>query len=184
MIIFSVKFTEMNYFDVVVGIILILAIVRGYRNGLIIEFASLAALVLGVLGAIKFSSITGSWLSQYWSGSYIGIVSFILTFIGIVILVHLVAKGVDKLVQAIALGMINRMLGAVFSFIKIAFIVSVIMAVFASFDRTFNLIPQETRESSKLYEPLSEFAPRVFPYLKFDKEDAQNKAQEVISTRL
>jgi membrane protein required for colicin V production len=172
----------MNYFDIVVGIILILAIIRGFRNGLIIELASLAALVLGVLGAIKFSSFTEQWLTQHFSNSYIGIIAFILTFIAIVIGVHLIAKGVNKLVEAVALGFINRIMGALFSLVKIGFILSIVMAVFVSFDKTFNIIPEQTRESSILYEPLGEFAPRVFPYLNFDKEDAKNKMQEVITT--
>ena len=174
----------MNYFDIVAGIILLYAIIRGVRNGFIIELASLAALVLGILGAIKFSDFTETWLSQYISGNYIGIVAFIVTFAAIVVAVHLVAKAVDKLVQAVSLGFINRLFGAVFSFIKIAFILSIIMAVFASFDRTFNLIPEKTRESSILYEPLSQFAPRVFPYLNFDKEKAQKKVQEAIEVNI
>ncbi len=172
----------MNYFDIVVGIILILAIIRGFRNGLIIELASLAALVLGVLGAIKFSSFTEQWLAQHFSSSYIGIIAFILTFIAIVIGVHLIAKGVNKLVEAVALGLINRIMGALFSLVKIGFILSIVMAVFISIDKTLNIIPEQTRESSILYKPLGEFAPRIFPYLNFDKQDAKNKMQEVITT--
>ncbi len=169
----------MNYFDIVIGIILIIAIVRGFKNGLIIELATLAALVLGVWGAVKFSSITEQWLIQYFNNDYIGIFSFLLTFVGIVVLVHLVAKAVDKLVKAIALGFVNRVFGAVFSCLKVGFILSILMAVFASFDRTFDIIPQETRESSILYEPLATFAPSIFPYLDFH-EQAQDTIEEKI----
>ncbi len=167
----------MNYFDIVIGIILIIAIVRGFKNGLVIELATLAALVLGVWGAVKFSSVTEQWLIQYFNSDYIGIIAFLLTFVGIVILVHLVAKAVDKLVKAIALGFVNRLLGGVFSLLKIGFILSILMAVFASFDRTFDIIPQQTRESSLLYEPLASFAPSIFPYLDFH-EQAQDKIEE------
>ncbi|TLX73025.1 CvpA family protein [Labilibacter sediminis] len=170
----------MNYFDIVVGIILILAIIKGFKNGLIIEFASLAALVLGVIGSIKFSSFTEAWLTQYWSSEYIGIVSFLVTFVGIVVGVHLIAKAVDKLVKAIALGMVNRILGGVFSLVKVGFILSILIAVFSSFDRSFKIIPDETKESSILYQPLSEFAPSVFPYLNFDGESAKDKVEKAI----
>ncbi len=174
----------MNYFDIVVGIILIVALIKGYRNGLIIELASLAALVLGVLGAIKFSGLTEQWLTEYVSGNYVGIIAFIITFAAIVIGVHLLAKAIEKFVEAVALGFINRLFGAIFSVTKYAFILSILMAIFASFDRTFNLIPEETRASSYLYKPLSEFAPNVFPYLRFDKEDAKNKVQEVMEVSI
>ncbi|MGQ1785378.1 MULTISPECIES: CvpA family protein [unclassified Saccharicrinis] len=168
----------MNYFDIVIGIILVIAIIKGFRNGLIIEFASLAALVLGVLGAIKFSSITEDWLVQHFSSNYIGIISFLVTFVVIVVGVHLVAKLVDRLVNAIALGLVNRIFGSAFAFVKYAFILSILLAIFSSFDRTFNLIPEETRESSIIYQPLSEFAPRVFPYLNFDQEKIKEKVED------
>ena len=168
----------MNYFDVVIGILLIVALVKGFKNGLIIEFASLAALVLGVLGAIKFSSLTESWLLQHFSSNYIGIISFLVTFVVIVIAVHLIAKVIDKLIKAVALGLINRIFGAAFSLLKYAFILSILLAIFTSFDKTFNLIPQETRESSIIYEPLSEFAPKIFPYLNFDKDKIRDKVED------
>lgn len=162
------KCYNMNYFDIVAGILLILAIVKGFKNGLVIELASLAALVLGLFGAIQFSSITESYLIDYIDSSYIGIAAFIITFILIVIGVHLVAKVVDKLVSAIALGMINRVLGAVFSLLKYAFIISVILAILGSFEKTYHVIPEKQKESSHLYGPLKSIAPSVFPYLQFE----------------
>lgn len=158
----------MNYFDIIVGIILALALFKGFKNGLIIELASLAALVLGLLGAILFSDVTATYLGQYINSSHIGIIAFIITFILIVIGVHLVAKIVDKMVSAIALGPVNRILGAVFSLLKYAFILSVILAVLSSFERSFKIIPEAQKEKSYLYEPVASIAPFVFPYLQFD----------------
>ncbi|MBR8535082.1 CvpA family protein [Carboxylicivirga mesophila] len=159
----------MNYFDIITGILLILAIIKGFKNGLIIELASLAALVLGLFGAIKFSSITETYLMEHIDSSHIGLIAFIVTFIAIVIGVHLVAKVVDKLVSAIALGMVNRVLGAIFSLLKYAFIISVIIAILGSFEKTYSLIPEEQKSSSHLYEPLKSIAPSIFPYLQFNE---------------
>ncbi len=159
----------MNYFDIVTGILLILAIIKGFKNGLIIELASLVALVLGLFGAIEFSSVTETYLVEYIDSSYIGVVAFIITFVLIVVGVHLVAKMVDKLVSAIALGMVNRVLGAIFSLLKYAFIISVIIAILGSFERTYNVISEEQKECSKLYKPLQSIALSVFPYLQFDQ---------------
>ncbi|SMO62278.1 membrane protein required for colicin V production [Saccharicrinis carchari] len=170
----------MNYFDIVVGVLLIIALVKGFKNGLIIEFAALAALVLGVLGAIKFSAFTEVWLMQYWQSDYINIIAFFITFIAIVIGVHLLAKLVDTLVKAVALGLVNRVLGAVFSLFKYGFVLSVLLAVFTTFDKSFDLLPEKTRERSYLYQPLSEFAPFIFPYLNFDEKPLRNKVEEII----
>ncbi|WP_304131463.1 CvpA family protein, partial [Mesonia mobilis] len=45
----------MNLVDVVIVIILILGFVRGAMRGLIVELASLVALIAGIYGAIHFS---------------------------------------------------------------------------------------------------------------------------------
>ena len=159
----------MNYFDIIVGGLLILALVKGFKNGLVIELATLAALVLGVLGAIKFSDITEQYLSQHINSSHIGLISFFVTFILIVIGVHLIAKLLDKLVSAVALGLINRILGAAFSALKYAFIISVLLAVFNSFDKNFDIVPDKQKESSILYIPMSTLALTIFPYLHFNE---------------
>ncbi len=170
----------MNYFDIVVGVILIFALIKGVKNGLVIELASLVALVLGVFGAVKFCGFTEEWLVQYWNVEYIGIIAFIITFAGIVVLVHIVAKLVQKLVEAVALGFVNRIFGGIFSLLKYAFIISILMSIVNSFDKSMSLIPEETRESSHLYEPLSEFAPLIFPYLLFNQEDVKDKVKNAM----
>lgn len=174
---YSTKLLKMNYFDIIVGIILILALIIGFKKGLIIELASLVALIIGLFGAIKFSDITAQYLSNYINSDHIGIIAFIGTFILIVVAVHLVAKLVDKLVSAIALGAINRILGALFSLLKYAFILSVLVAVVESFDPNSKVIPMEQKEKSMLYGPISSLAPSLFPYLKF--EDVKDKVEEV-----
>ncbi|MBI9063393.1 MAG: CvpA family protein [Marinilabiliaceae bacterium] len=158
----------MNYFDIVIGVILILGLVKGFKNGLVIELAALAALVLGLLGAVHFSDITESYLAQYLESNYIGIIAFVITFVVIVIGVHLLARVIDKLIKAVALGPVNRITGALFSLLKYAFIISVLLAVVNGLERNFNFLPEEQKESSILYEPIASIAPFVFPYLKFD----------------
>lgn len=158
----------MNYFDIIVGGLLLLALLKGLKKGLVIELASLAALILGVLGAIKFSDITEQYLSQHINSTHIGLIAFFVTFILIVIGVHLIAKMLDKLVSAVALGLINRILGAAFSVLKYAFIISVLLSVLNSFDKSFSIIPHKQKDSSILYNSISRLAPSIFPYLHFD----------------
>ena len=54
------------------------------------------------------------------------------------------------------------------SLLKYAFIISVLLAVFESFDRKAHLITQEQKDSSLFYKPLVSIAPFVFPYLNFN----------------
>ena len=47
----------MNYIDIILGILLLLSAIGGFKKGLIVELASLAALILGIWGAIEFYNL-------------------------------------------------------------------------------------------------------------------------------
>jgi len=161
----------MNTIDLVFAIILLWSAYRGFSKGFIVQLATLAALLLGILGAVMFSDYTSSLIIKKFevSGNYLQIISFAVTFIVIVIAVHLLAKMLNKLIDAVALGVVNRLLGVLFSILKVAFIVSIILVLVNKVDNKYHFISDETKEESLLYVPLSKFAPMIFPYLNFEK---------------
>ena len=161
---------NLNYFDIVISIFLLWSAYRGISKGLLIMAASLAALVLGVWGAIRFSGLTADFLVQQfeWTTRYLSLIAFAVTFIGIVILVHLLARAMDKLVKAVALGFVNRLAGMLFGILKTALIISIVLVIINSIERRIPFIPEEHKENSLLYQPLSKLAPAIFPYLKFE----------------
>ncbi|MBI9054769.1 MAG: CvpA family protein [Bacteroidales bacterium] len=171
----------MNTVDLVFGILLLWSAYRGFTKGFIVQLATLAALLLGILGAVLFSDFTSDLIIKKFevSGQYLPILSFAITFIVIVIAVHLLAKMLNKLIDAIALGIVNRLLGVLFSLLKTAFIVSVILVLINKADNKFSFIPNETKEDSLLYKPLSNFAPMIFPYLNFDKIKEKIEEEQV-----
>jgi membrane protein required for colicin V production len=177
----------MNYIDIIIIVALVLGMIRGFINGLVKEVASLAALILGIWGAIRFSSFTAAKLYDYFdmSGKYVGIISFIITFAVIVIIIHFIGMLVDRLVDAVALGFINRLLGIVFGLFKSVLIMSVIFVVLNAIDARRPFLPKEKIEKSFLYNPISDIAPALFPiigeggfYQSFDR--FKKKPQDVI----
>ena len=160
-----------NYFDIVFAVALLWSAYRGLTKGLIVMAASLLALILGIWGAIRFSDFTAGLLLEPFNipKQYLSLVSFALTFIAIVIGIHFLARILDKLIEAVALGFLNKLLGMAFAVLKMAFIISVILVVVNAIDRRAPFIPEEHKEQSLLYEPLSKLAPGIFPYLNFDQ---------------
>lgn len=160
----------MNYIDLILLIFLLWSVYRGFKNGLIIEVASLIALILGIFGAIKFSYMTSDFLVEKFemTTKYLPLISFAITFVLIVIVVHLLAKVLDKLVKAIALGFINRLFGIVFGVIKTAFILSIVLVILNTIDRKTHFLPEDKIEESLLYKPISAFAPLIFRDLNFE----------------
>ncbi len=158
-----------NIFDIIVGIILLLAIIKGYKKGFIREISSLAALILGVIGSIYFSSFTQNFLSQYINSDYIGIIAFFVTFLVIIICVFFIAKNIDNMINAINMGWLNRILGAFFSFLKISFIISILLIIISSINKSVKIIPDDVKNSSLLYKPIGDLAPKVLSFIDFEK---------------
>jgi membrane protein required for colicin V production len=157
----------MNWIDAAIIVILALSMVMGFINGLVKEVASLAALILGIWGAIKFSSFTAEKLYDYFdmSGQYVGIIAFLVTFGIIVVLIHFVGIIVNKIVDAAALSFVNRLLGIVFGLLKSVLILSVLFVVFNSIDARRSFLPDEAIEKSILYSPIADIAPAIFPII-------------------
>jgi membrane protein required for colicin V production len=169
----------MTVIDIVLGALLLFGLIRGLSKGLFVEVASLLALIVGVYGAIHFSHFATEFLESRvdWSEKYINIVSFTITFIIIVFTISLAGKALTKLADFAALGALNKLLGGVFGFLKIGLILSVILMVFSTMNKTIPFVDDDDIEESVLYEHVRSFAPMIFPNIievKENKEGANN----------
>ena len=171
-----------SYIDIIILVPLLWGAYKGIKKGLIIEAASLAALLIGVYGASIFSSLTKGILTNTFNfhSEYMSIISFGITFILIVFVVHLIAKAIDRLVSAVSLGFFNRIAGLIFGVAKFAFFISIIIAIFNKFDKDSKTIKPELKEKSFLYEPISSLAPMIFPYLNFDNGKSEKSVEKEI----
>ncbi|MFO8235103.1 MAG: CvpA family protein [Bacteroidales bacterium] len=177
----------MNVIDLVFALILIWSAYRGFVKGFILQLSTLAALLLGILGAIEFSDFTAVLLKDTFNinADYLNIIAFAVTFIIIIIAIHLLARLIEKLIKAIALGFVNRILGIIFGVAKVAFVISIILVLVNKANDKYNFLPEEKTEKSLLYKPLSQFAPMIFPYLNFkdikdDSEQEKEKAKKEV----
>ncbi|HSO87121.1 MAG TPA: CvpA family protein [Draconibacterium sp.] len=157
----------MNYIDIILGLILIFSAIGGFKNGLITELASLAALILGIWGAIHFSDITTELLIKYFDlkSDYLNIISFGVTFIVIVILVHIVGNVVNNLFDSGVLGITNKLGGMVFGFVRSILFLSIVLMVFDKIDNDVQILPEDAKSKSRMYEPIRNIAPSIFPFI-------------------
>jgi len=171
----------MNFLDIILAIPLVWLTFNGLRKGLVIELASLAALILGIYVAVHFSWYAGDFLSENFDieEKYLKIVSFIITFLVIVFAVHLVGRVVEKVVKMVALGFLNSLGGAVFGFLKAALFLSVILYFINAFDSSNVFISKEKKESSLLYNPISSIIPYIIPKLNLEDIDIREEIEDV-----
>lgn len=107
---------------------IVLGLIRGFMNGLFVEIASLIALVAGVYGALHFSNYAATFIDEnsQWDEQTVNITAFAVTFVIIVLVIALAGKALTKLADFAALGIVNKLLGALFGAVKITLILSVI----------------------------------------------------------
>ena len=172
----------MNYFDYILLMPVLYGLYRGFSKGLILELASLIALVVGIYGAMHFSSFTFDYLSNYIEieDAYLQLASYGLTFIIIVLVITLIGKIITFLIRMVALGFINRMMGAVFGGMKALLILSVLLLFFDRLNKQFVIVKEEVLNTSVLYSPIliqsQEFFPNVLE--EFEKQKDGFKSQD------
>ncbi|MCF1190480.1 CvpA family protein [Mangrovimonas sp. AS39] len=157
----------MSIIDIVLAALILFGIVRGFMKGLFVEIASLVALVAGVFGAIHFSYFASDLLKERfeWEENTISIVAFAITFLIIVLAIALAGKALTKLADFAALGILNRLLGAIFGGLKIALILSALLVIYGKYNDTIDLGQEEHMKDSVLYEPVRSLLPTIFPII-------------------
>ncbi|RLD42842.1 MAG: hypothetical protein DRI89_06270 [Bacteroidetes bacterium] len=153
----------------------------GYKKGLIISLASLAALVFGLYFAFFFSDYAAGLLTEYFtiSEKYLAVISFAVTFIVVIAAVILLGNVLEKVINVLMLGFLNKAAGAVFGLLKGALYMSILIFVVNYFDVGQSIINKDSREKSLFYEPVESIAPFLYSWLNLenlninlpDKED-------------
>ena len=154
---------EINYFDLVVLIPLIFGMYKGFTRGLILSLATLVGLILGVWSGVKFSHVTSKLLFDKFQID-IPLLAFAVTFLGVLILMYFLGKLLSKFIDILALGLLNKLGGALFSAFKTILILTVIMLFFENVNNNFKLVDTAILDSSLFYPFLQDISKYVFPY--------------------
>lgn len=155
----------MGVLDIVLTVLILFGLIRGFMKGLFVEVASLLALVLGIYGAIHFSNFAGDFLQRQtdWNEKTINITAFAITFVVIVIAIGLAGKALTKLADFAALGILNKLLGGIFGALKIGVVLSVVLIIFDKMNKTLPFVDKATIENSMLYKPVKSLVPTILP---------------------
>lgn len=145
----------------IIGIsLVILFFIRGYMKGIIVAAFSVLAILLGVICSLKLSGKLAAYLLEkgFISSGWAPVLSYVVLFIAVILVVNLAAKAIEKSLQAVMLGWVNRMIGG----ILYAFLAIVLWSSLLWLGNKMQLIKPETRTTSKTYTYLEPVAPWLF----------------------
>ena len=145
--------------DIIVAIILIFAIIKGYKQGLIVALFSVVAFIVGLAAAMKLSVVVAGYVGKAVniSDKWLPIISFAVVFLIVVLLVRLGAKFIEKSVEFAMLGWVNR-LGGILLYAGLYILIFSILLFYAE---QLNMIKPETKAGSVTYAYIQPWGPKL-----------------------
>jgi len=145
--------------DIIIAIALIIAIIKGYQQGLIVAVFSVLAFIIGLAAAIKLSVLAAGYIGKTVkiSDQWLPVISFVVVFLVVVLLIRLGAKLIQRTIQFAMLGWVNR-LGGILLFVILYILIFSVLIFYAD---QLSLIKSETRDASLTYPYIQPLGPKV-----------------------
>ena len=161
----------MNWLDIVIIVCLATGLIKGLKDGLIKQAASLIALIIAVIFAGQVSVPVQGFLMQHFTGSAVSTqiitaLCYIIAFVLIIVVIHLIGKLVSFAIKLTPAKPLNILLGGLFGIFIWTLSLSVVLNLFAVFDSNSTIISQQAQENSVLYYPIRQVLPMILPVWK------------------
>lgn len=158
----------MSWLDIIILLPLLIGLVRGMMKGLVTEIIAILAVVFGFFGAKLWGATFSAWISTQftWPQPVCDAVAYALLFLAITLALNIVGRLISKLLKAIHLGWINRILGGAFGVVKWALIVLAIVFCVNKVDLQFHFLQPELKSKSLIYPEAVQLADQALDYVK------------------
>jgi membrane protein required for colicin V production len=145
--------------DIIFAIFMVMAIIKGYRKGLVVAAFSIVAYIIGLAAALKLSAVVAGYLQHNInvSNRWLPFISFAVVFIAVVILVNWAGKLVQETFEMVMLGWLNRIGGVVFY----AALYIIIFSIFLFYAEKIHLINDDSFKNSATYSFVKPWGPVV-----------------------
>ncbi|MDP6569886.1 MAG: CvpA family protein [Candidatus Marinimicrobia bacterium] len=142
--------------DIVIALILGYFTFNGLRHGFIEEMARLISLIGGFILASKFHQQLLPILQPYFSeGSVRVTVAYLLVFVASAVTITIIAKILQKFIELVLLGWLNRVLGLLLGMLKgfliVSLLIFIIQAIPLKLDEN-HTIRQKLENDSVMYQ--------------------------------
>jgi len=147
------------FLDLIYAVIIVLAILHGYRRGLIVGLFSLVAVIIGLAAAMKLSIVAGKYIGKVIniSDEWMPVISFAAVFLIIVLLIRLGAKAIEKTIQFVMLGWVNKIGGIIFY----AAVYTIVFSVILFYAEQMKWLQPETINKSVTYTFVQPWGPKA-----------------------
>ena len=165
----------MNWLDIVLLCLAAIGLIKGLFDGVIKQVVSLIALVAAIFLCGKVAAwLEGYILSTGWFPEQgVTIISYILGFILIVGILLLVGEILNRVIDVTPLSILNHLAGGIFGLLLVVVFTSLLLNLLEIIDRGSVLIPVQSKVESRLYYPVKQIVPTIYPAKLFSSEEGE-----------
>jgi len=159
----------MAILDIILLVCFVPAIVSGISKGFVKQLVNLASIIVGAWAAFRFSSMVSAFIQERIHSldpKILYIISFVIILVAVVLLLNLIGELICKVVNIASLNTLNRLAGVILGVAKTALLLGLIIMVFEGLNSKWELVDPSKLESAVIYQWLSDFVQKIFPYLK------------------
>lgn len=154
----------MNILDVLICVILLFGIWKGWNSGILMQLSGIVGIIAGAWVATAFSDKVVEWFDVGQSNEMVVfVVVVIVVMIGVIVLLKLL----DKLLNWSGLSFPIKLLGSIFCVVKYIVVLAFMLSCYAKVTKYVDkpIDKDGLVVTSAFYEPLKSVSDVVFPFL-------------------
>lgn len=184
----------MNWFDILVAILLLIAIIKGYRKGLIMQIVGLAIILLAAIFGGRLATIILPELNRLinLTPEAARVISYIIAFVCIAFVISLIGRLIERFVNVVFLSFANRLAGAIIAAGTTMVVLSILLNLILILDKNDSVFKPEIKKESLFYERVEAVVPAIVPYLNRElwnqyvpekyREEIENKPDSIFKS--
>lgn len=149
--------------DIIFALLIVLAIIKGVRKGLVLAVFSFIAIIIGLAAALKLSATVAVWLQHNTNigMQWLPLLSFTIIIVAVALLVRWCASLIEVGLDLVLMGWINK-IGGVLLYIMLYI---TILSVCLFYAQQMNLLQAQTFQESRSYWFIAPWGPKAIDAL-------------------
>ena len=148
--------------DIILAVVFVVAMIHGYRSGLLQQLFSLAGIIGGIILAYQYNDdLCAMVVPIEKENIWAGIISFTVIFLAVFFVMALLGKILTGIFDISLLGWLNRGLGVFFSLAQAVLLIGLFCLGFDWLNNQYEWVGKEVLNNSELYTILCGFMRNV-----------------------
>lgn len=153
---YLIEASNLTAIDILIIIVMAVGVIMGFWKGVIRQAFSLGGLIVGlIMGRLFSGKVSLLFLDSFnMSEKSASILAFILILVVVPIAFMLLGGFLSKVVKIVKLGLMDRLLGALFGLLKYTVFLGLAMQLLDYSGLSDNFVKEDAERRSALYEPV------------------------------